>query len=220
MVEIGPWLSICVFLNISLICLLIGLWLNNSHSQTFRTIAKKAFLAALVFKFAMPCVAFLNHQVYKSVLENRYHIASKSLDLEADSLKNLDSEELLSDYSSEGENNDSGLWNKTKKTIAKAKDSLINVAGIGIQQKIAELKDSAAEITKNFIRMSIVFILNTIVIPIIFLWGLINFGRVLIGMSFGVRFEEEIKSKIARKKSPKQVEPTYAGSLSGAKSTI
>jgi hypothetical protein len=222
MVEIGPWLSTCVLLNISLICLLAALWLKNSLSQRLRAIAKKAFLAALVLKFAMPCVAFLNHQVYKSVLENQYQTSSKILDQEADSLKSIDSEVSSNNYSVEegnndtGEegNNDTGFWSKTKKAIASAKDSLKNVAGI--KQKIAELKDRAGEITKNFIRLSIVFILNTVIIPILFLWGLINFGRILIGNSFGVRFEEKIKSKIAHKNSPKQMEPTYAGSLAGA----
>jgi hypothetical protein len=222
MVEIGPWLSISVLINLSLICLLAALLLKNSLSESLRVIAKKAFIAALVLKFAMPCVAFLNHQVYRAVLENRYQTASKNIGQHADSLKNTDSELSSSNYSIEGENKNTGFWNKTKKALAVASDvaTFTTLAHIPeIKSKIAELTVKAKSIIASLIRLSTIFILNTIVIPILFLWGLMNFSRILIGMSFGVGFEEKIKSKITRKKSPKHMEPTYAGSLSGAEST-
>jgi hypothetical protein len=220
MVVIGPWLSISVLLNISLVCMLAPLWLENSFSQSLKTIAKKALLAALVLKFAMPCVAFLNHRVYSAVLENQYETASGIINQEADSLKSMEPGEEYSNYAVEDSN--AGWWDKTKMAIGKAKDSMKNVAAI--KQKIAHLKNRAGEITENFVRLSIVFILNTVFIPILFLWGLVSFGRLLVGINFGARFEENITSKIVGHKSVNQsgdrLMSRYTGSGAEAASTI
>ena len=174
LVVIAPWLSISVLLNISLVCMLPALWMKNTLSDRLREIAKKTLFAAIILKFAMPCVAYLNHQVYVTILEDQYESASATMEKNSESLKGMELETATDTENGPAETETTGLWGKAKQAVGQAKDALKKVAGV--KDKIAALKEKADEMTENFIRLSIVFILNTIVIPILFLWGLINIG--------------------------------------------
>ena len=198
LVVIAPWLSISVLLNISLVCMLPAIWMKNAFSDRLREIAKKTLFAAIILKFAMPCVAYLNHQVYVTILEDQYESASAMMEKNSESLKSMDLETTTENDPVDSEA--TGLWDKTKQVMGQAKDALKKVASV--KGKIAALKEKAGEMTENFIRLSIVFILNTIVIPILFLWGLINIGRLLIGNTFGGQLEQAFKSRIFKDNPP------------------
>jgi len=214
MVVIGPWLSVSVLLTISLACVLLSMWLKNGASRSFQTIAKKALLAALVLKFAMPCVASLNHRVYSNILENQYESASENIQAQADHLKDLELQENPNGSGNQVEGQSNGWWDKTKHMVSNASEALKNVSSV--KEKIAGLKDKAGEITESLIRLSIVFMLNTIVIPVLFLWGLVHFARLLIGTSFGSRLENRVRERIFAGTRRDSFDSDRAGAEAGA----
>ena len=200
LIVIAPWFSISVLLNISLACMLPALWMNNSVSDRLRAIAGKTLFAAIILKLAMPCVAYLNHEVYVTTLERQYETATQKMEEDSDSLKGMQLEALSSSDAAESE--ESGWWDKTKQAVGQATEAVKKAAAV--KERIAALKNKAGEMTENFIRLSIVFILNTIVIPIAFLWGLIKLGQLLIGNNFGGRIEGTFRSKIIKNDPPDQ----------------
>ena len=204
LVIIAPWLSISVLLNISLICMLPTMWMHNSFSDRLKAIATKTLFAALILKLAMPCVAYLNHQVYITILENQYELASTSIQQESDSLKDIDIDAVSDAETSDTE--DKGWLNKAKGLAGKTMGGLKKIPLL-LKKKLPHFKAKAGQMTETFIRLSIVFLLNTIVIPICFLWGLVKLGQLLIGNSFGAGLEQTFKSKIAGGKSPEPLEP-------------
>lgn len=190
------------------------MWLKNGASRSFQTIAKKALLAALVLKFAMPCVASLNHRVYSNILENQYESASENIQAQADHLKDLELQENPNGSGNQVEGQSNGWWDKTKHMVSNASEALKNVSSV--KEKIAGLKDKAGEITESLIRLSIVFMLNTIVIPVLFLWGLVHFARLLIGTSFGSRLENRVRERIFAGTRRDSFDSDRAGAEAGA----
>jgi len=51
-------------------------------------------------------------------------------------------------------------------------------------------------LAENFIRLSVIFILNTVLLPIAYLWALLKFTQLLLGRNYGLRFEQNFKSKV------------------------
>ena len=80
LVYVGPWLSLYVFLTCGLICALVAIWAKNRTKAVFTGIAKKEmFLAALVVRFSLPLVGYLNQQTYVYFLESHYESAATDI---------------------------------------------------------------------------------------------------------------------------------------------
>ncbi len=111
-----------------------------------------------------------------------------------------------SDSIKEPKSDTNGFFNKTKdrwsKSLANTKKTLDLVGNLGTNLKDFQpwLKDQIPFLFENFISLIMVFIINTIFLPIFILWLIIYLIRLITHSQFGHKVEKQFKINIFQKK--------------------
>jgi hypothetical protein len=217
MIEISPWLSLTILCTMGVLLLMPKIWINNSkNSWLLHDIGKRLLLAAFVVRFAVPTIAYLNDSAYDSFFRAHYDAASNNISRDAEAFKGNENIEIkLEDVA---ETTNEGWWDKVKQGLSKVKQIVVEPgkALMDLKEKMELLKNKASDFVENFIKLSVFFVLNTILLPIGFLWGLVKIGRIFLGNSFLGNFENQIQSKLKSKNkqalpSPKRLSNTGLG---------
>jgi len=190
LIHVSSWLSIDVFLSFGLLFILLGMFLKESKREILFAIAKKALLGAIIIRFAVPVVAHLNQKVYYSVLEREYNEATAELEHTNKELNKLNEDMEEGKIKEES----SGWMSKlddVKKSVAEIAD---------LKTKISAIKKKAGNMAETLVRLSVVFLLNTVLLPIGFLWLFMKVTRMLFGSQFAFNLEQRFRAKIFQSK--------------------
>jgi len=187
-IQIGPWLSLKFMFSITLLFFLAALWLKGNYRDRFATIAKKALIVAFVLRFAVPLATYVNTLVYDAILDEHYQSASSQLSNESRAIKDSVLEDTIDKLPPEQE--EDGFWAQAKSILNGAANA------VKMKEKIAALKQKAGKMAKDFILLSVIFILNTVLLPIAVLWATLKFCQLLLGTGFGLQVEQQFKEKV------------------------
>lgn len=186
LIHISSWLSIDVFLSFGLLFILLGMFVTENKRKLLISVGKKALLGALIIRFAIPVVVHLNHKVYRSVLSTEYETATSEFEHNNRELSELN-QNMDENFNTEQE---SGWFEKIKN----AKESLLKI--VDLKSKISAVKIVVSNLADTLIKLCVVFLLNTVILPIGFLWLFMKVVRMLFGSQFAVNFEQRLKTKI------------------------
>ncbi len=201
LIEIVPFLSIQIILLLSLLSLLGGLWLSDSLPVNLLRTGKILLFVAILLRFAVPTMAYVNDQVYVAFLEQKQN---QSVEAIGQTVENLEAQQLTSivdgstpiSQQDEGEENQ-GLWKRTKMAVSNLADQSRNI--LDIRTKLEEIKTASGELIDHIVDLIVIFVISTIFLPILFLWAILKLGRLIIGGGFGVSGEEWIAEKVGTK---------------------
>ncbi|MGD9212823.1 MAG: hypothetical protein PVI90_18710 [Desulfobacteraceae bacterium] len=174
LVIIGPWFSLSILLPLSLILILFGYLPFAPWRQRCKYLGKVIMVSVIFVRFAVPVMAFLNHQVYVSVLEETHNEAIGKFSKEISQLKD-EIPDVDESHTSQPKPSSESLWDKTKEALNRTLDQSKEM--ITIQHKIKKLKTIATEMFDRLIDLIVVFVLNTIVLPLLFLWAIVKLGK-------------------------------------------
>ncbi len=183
LIEITPFLSIQVLLLLALAALLAGLWQSKKSPVDLAQIGRILLLAAIVLRFAVPAMAFLNHQVYETFLAERH---DQSVDKLSQSTRMLETYALDDTADKVGARqpdanagDQQGWFGNARATFSQAIEQ--GKVFFDVKTKFTAVKSLAQEMVDTVIDLIVVFVLNTIVLPLLFLWGIVRLGRLLCG---------------------------------------
>jgi hypothetical protein len=86
---------------------------------------------------------------------------------------------------------DEGLGGKLKSLWRDTKNTL-NLKG-----RLEALRAKCENMVDKLIRWSVVFLLTTIIFPIVYLWGFMKFSRFLLNDSFATGIEQNLRTRIS-----------------------
>lgn len=152
----------------------IGLWRDRRKPSAMSQpvvnaahVAGRVFLFLLVLRFMMPAIALVNERVYATFLADDYISASAELREATEAIGEIN--ENLTE--AEPSDDDAGLVDRAKNLLDRA------IARVSIDQRIEEYRVAAESISENTIRLIVVFLMQTVVFPLVFLfvaWGLLR----------------------------------------------
>ena len=120
----------------------------------------RLFLFVLILRFMMPAVIIANNWVYETFLQQDYVEATRSLEEARDAIA-LINDEVLTD--SQIEETDS-LLERARDVYRRA------VAIVDLEQRLEQYRTAAESVTENTIRLVVVFLMQTLVFPLLFLY--------------------------------------------------
>lgn len=127
------------------------------------------FLVLLVLlRFSIPVIALLNEALYLGYMEPKYEAAQQQLEQATGQIKEIsESSQVPPAAEQQGLLDKAGSWfNKTRQSF-------------DIDRQMESLKQSAEDVSQQIINMLVVFIVQTIIFPLFFLWLIIRSGRYL-----------------------------------------
>jgi len=188
---------------------LTGLWLNKYLPINLLVIGKHFVLLAVVLRFIIPAEVTINNWIYDYHLKNKYDQALDNIKISVKEIKSRTPvEEILMEESQEEKNQpEGGFFSRTKdkwlKSMADTKKALDMVENLGSKLKEFQywLKTEVPILFDNFISLMLVFIINTIFLPIFILWFIVYLIRIITNSQFGHQVEKKLKINIFQKNS-------------------
>ncbi len=157
------WLTnalLAIAIAVSVIGFLRGWW---QHAR-FRLWASRALMVVLVLRFAVPLTVLLGELTYQQFLEPQYTTAQQELEDTRDRIG------AITD-AVQGDAGEGGVLS----TLTNAARSLGNW-----QESVAAYEQAASDAAESSLQLIVVFLLQSVVLPLLFLWALTGFCRALL----------------------------------------
>lgn len=131
-----------------------------------RKIAQRLFLFILVLRFMMPAISIANDWVYRTFLEADYVQASASLEKARLAIGDINAEVMAEQQKEPG-------------NILERARSIYNqaLARVDIEKRLDEYRQAAESVSENAIQLVVVFLMQTLVFPLIFLFAMLSLIR-------------------------------------------
>ena len=161
LIEISGWFWIKLTLSLALIVLAaIALWPRSRLPDTRIAMwARKLTVILLLLRFAVPTAALASEGVYALLLAPQYERASAEIEAAKDKI-NAETKALQSTEAP----SEAGVLERIEQWFGD------KTAWFDVEQRLADLEVTVAEVTRQIIALIAVFVLQTIVLPLAFLW--------------------------------------------------
>jgi hypothetical protein len=165
-----------------LIAVAVGMLLTWRPEWT-PSVAWRGFLLrfvalALFVRFAVPGIALLNHITYETFLSERYEESLAALenakkDLEAEQARTSATGQKDNQAPSKDAENGGGWFDGLFNWYERKK------AELDVKERLANLQETASEATEQVVNLIVVFVLTTIVFPLLFLFLGLRIVRII-----------------------------------------
>jgi hypothetical protein len=160
LLDVSAWWIIQGLVAALAAWLLIRLWYPGQGSQLNRILFRRVFPLLLFIRFAVPVMLITNDMLYQEFLEQRFE---QSTEIITEAGKEL--EQIKAEASQENApDEDDGMLD----SLSRAWSSTINT--IDLSGRLQRMQDQAAMVIEHLIQLSVVFIFQTALLPVAFLW--------------------------------------------------
>jgi len=167
LLEIVPWLSLTLVLAPALVLLLVGAWWPLlAKRYRLPQLGRRLLLLALLLRFCIPLTAWINDALYARFLAGHYDAAIGEFEQGNKLLESLDP--LPESTAASGK---AGIFDQVKVQAQRLQ------AVTDLRRQFEALKVRFSEMIEQLLTMIAVFLLNTVLLPLAFLWLLSRLSR-------------------------------------------
>ena len=159
LVQIGATPAALVATLIAVASLVALLWWKDLIPRAARLTIYRLSVFLLLLRFAVPVIVVANEAVYSAFLVSQYDSASAALNEARNQVEALQQAE-----NSEVALEEPNLLNRFGQFVNRTSQSL------NVNERMAEYESRLADASESIINLIVVFVLQTIVFPLLFLW--------------------------------------------------
>ncbi len=160
LLDVSAWWVIQGLVTALAAWLLIRLWYPGQGSQLNRILFRRVFPLLLFIRFAVPVMLIGNDLLYQEFLEQRFE---QSTEIITEAGKEFEQIEAEANKESTQDDDDGML-----DSLTRAWSSTIN--SVDLSGRLQRMQAQAAVVIEHLIQLSVVFILQTALLPVVFLW--------------------------------------------------
>ena len=168
LMDISAWWGVRLILALAAGALVL-VWWRGSQSQLGNAVALRFFLLALFLRFAMPMMVVLNHAIYDQFMAEDYVVATGAIEKTNQELETIQAQQQTRSAGEEG-------W---LDSVSKWLDNTAQTFDVG--DRMQALKERLSELTDHLLKLAAVFVLQSLLLPLLFLWllarGIAGLGR-------------------------------------------
>lgn len=142
---------------------------TDEHARRYalyKNLLLRTLLIFLFLRFCVPLVAVINHLLYEQFLQPVYTEMQSALEQSSSELQQ--EQAIPVDELPPADSTDSSLLDRAQQWFSSSASQL------DVRDKLDSLKQSADEISRQVINMIVVFVLQSLILPLLFLWLLIR----------------------------------------------
>ncbi|MDH3672948.1 MAG: hypothetical protein OES46_17615 [Gammaproteobacteria bacterium] len=160
LISIGTASVVQAVLLMAVATLLVVIWRPGWFKGGWRDLALRVAMLVLFVRFAVPVMVLANDAVYEAFLADRYQASYAALEQTRDEIEALQEAEKGDADSNEN----SGMLGRLERWYDRASENF------DVDARIAQYKDRFARASEHIIHLIVVFLLQTVVFPLLFLW--------------------------------------------------
>lgn len=158
-IEITSWVWFSAIVAIAIVFAIFIMWKPFRFSAHRRQLFYRMAIILIVIRFVVPMIAIVNEGLYLAFLQDDYETSKSGLELSSQNI-----EQIQTGSNSDAAPSDQSLMEKLKLFYQSASSSL------DVSSNLEKLKALAAEISEHVLNMIVVFVVQTIISPLLFLW--------------------------------------------------
>jgi hypothetical protein len=163
LLNMTGWWGVTAALGAAVLFLVVAMWWPGGVQAGVRTLALRVFLILAFLRFALPVLIIGTHIVFSAFLEEEHDAATAVLEATSSRIEEFNQEPTAVEPGEE-----SSLFDRIGEAIGSSMESL-DVSG-----RIEQLKESASSASEQIINLIVIFVLQTIILPLAFLWLLVE----------------------------------------------
>ena len=173
MLKITAWHGFTIIMYLLSIAALTALWLPQSIKPRWRIVLYKMMAIAIIIRFAIPSIAIASEGMYQYFLADQYRTSTAVLEETTTAIGQLnrEAEARISDRES------LNILEEAKRLYSET------TAKLNIEKRIEEYKQAAVNVSEHSIDIIVVFVMQTIVFPLFFLWCIVRLIRYITRIS-------------------------------------
>lgn len=153
-----------VLILLALLLAVAALWYSGRRPEWIKPLAYKIALIILALRFAIPLIAIASEGVFHFFLEEQYSSSTQGIEQTSDEIARVNSH-------AEAQRPITG----EDSLLARARQMYNNAAAtLDVQGYISRYKAAAANASEHAINLIVIFILQTVLLPLLFLWLLLQ----------------------------------------------
>jgi len=168
LMNVASWLGFKVLLTLSMLIILVGLWAPQLFKSNIRSVGYKLILLSILVRFCIPAVAIATDKIDGLFLDKKYTQATKTLETVSNEIKK-------DEVKVGGISGDENILSKVRTFFSSIKDI------VNMEEKVQSIKDKISNYIEYIIDLIVIFILQTIIVPLIILWLLMKIFSSLLG---------------------------------------
>ena len=161
LMELGAWAGLKCLLPVAMLLLLAGVWRRRWGRFDIRLAGTRLVVVAVIIRFCLPALALVNEGIYDRFLKEKYEESLRALEAVNEEIAEADLVRKEADRSYLGRLMDS----------------------VKIRETVAALKEKLSDYGSFMVTLITVFLLQTVILPVFFLWLLVR----LVGRLYGRR---------------------------------
>lgn len=168
LMDFSSWWAVKALAVVMSLWLLVAYLGQAGDGKRFQVLMR-FFLIVLFLRFAVPLTLLANEALYRLFLEPRYQQSTEVVSLAGDEIEHLGSGEDAS-AGSPGPGI-GGMFESLGQAMDRTREAL------EFGEKVERIKARAAEIVQHLIQLSVVFIIQTGILPLAFLWIFLQLAK-------------------------------------------
>ncbi len=157
--------SISLLLGVTALLALLFVWIPALEKRSrLRTVVLRLFLAAFFVRFAVPALVVGTHVVFDAFLASDQIAATAALEQASVDIEALSSEQNAIDDADDDRN----WFERTRDRIGES------LGALNVEARMTALQERASGVTRHIVSLIVIFLLQTIALPLGFLWLLLQ----------------------------------------------
>ncbi len=180
LLEISAWWVLKGVVVVLALWLGVLLWRDGpaaGRSSRARQILWRSLLVVVFLRFAVPLTLVANEAVYDLFLESRYAESTEVIQAAGNEIEAI-SEAAVADAEAETEPVEQGMLDSLLGPLREVWNEAS--AGAGLAERVAAIQARAGALIEHIIQLSVVFVLQTGLLPVAFLWLFLQLARWLL----------------------------------------
>lgn len=160
LLDVTAWVWFTVLVTVSVLAAAaVALWPRPVRPGLRRGVYRLAAVLVLL-RFAVPLIAICSEGLYQVFLAPQYEDSSQALEKTAESISEINEESRQSPP----EDGETSILMSIKRVYESATGVL------EVEDRIEAFKEAAAEVSEHALNLIVVFVMQTILFPLVFLW--------------------------------------------------
>lgn len=151
------------------------LWYSRAGWEVIRRFFYRAMLLLLVLRFAVPVVALGSELLFTTFLQQQYESSTHSIEHAREEIGRINHGSAVAALPA-----DQSLLGRAREWYQSTLQS------IDIEATLQQYQQAAANVSEQLIQLIVIFVLQTVVLPLLFLWGIGRLLRYVMGLPLPV----------------------------------
>ncbi len=169
LLRMTTWWGTSLALILAVVFALVVLWWPKLDQSTLKPLALRVLLVTVFLRFAVPILVIGSNLVFDTFLAAEQAAASQALDATRSEIEQIN-ENVTTPESDAG---DQSVIERLGAMLDSSLDSL------NIGNRLDRLRDRVSNVSEHIINLIVIFLLQTIILPLVFLWLFVELLKLL-----------------------------------------